>query len=335
MKNIVSLLLIICLCQGAISPHNYPSAEITNGIIQAELHLPDAQQGYYRGSRFDWSGVTPRLTFKDHNYFGVWNPLPYDPRLHDAITGPVQEFRNPLGYDEAKVGEPFVKIGVGALKKIQEPLYRFSYAYEIVNPGKWMVKNQKDEVRFSHEFNDDATGYSYLYTKIVRLVKGKPVMVLQHSLTNTGKKRITTDVYNHNFFVIDDEPTGPNIKMSFPFDVKHETNTNRRIRGFDTIVQISGKSLIYNRGINKGEQVFSSGLEGFRPVPEDYRITIENLKSGAGVTITSDAAIEKLIYWACPTTACPEPYININIAPGEEKRWTYTYEFFEGTPGKR
>ena len=282
MKNLVSLITIICLFTGATSLQNYPGAKITNGIIHVELYLPDAQQGYYRGSRFDWSGVTSRLTFKNHNYFGIWNPLPYHPRLHDAITGPVQEFRNPLGYDEAQVGESFIKVGVGALKKVQEPVYRYSYAYEIVNPGKWMVSNQKDQVQFTHEFHDDATGYAYLYTKTVRLLKGKPIMVLEHSLKNTGKKRISTDVYNHNFFVIDQEPTGRNIKMSFPFNLKHETNPIRRIRGFDTIVHISGKSIIYTRGINKGEQVFSSGLEGFRPVPEDYHITIENLKSGAG-----------------------------------------------------
>ena len=153
-------------------------------------------------------------------------------------------------------------------------------------------------------------------------------MVLQHSLKNTGKKVITTSVYNHNFFVIDKEPTGPNMKMSLPFDIKVEDKGNGSLRGFGTIADIRGKSIIYNRELNKGEQVYSSGLQGFRNVSEDYNIVIENLKTGAGVKITSDAVIEKLVYWACPTTACPEPYIQLNVAPGKEIKWKYVYEFF-------
>ena len=241
--------------------------------------------------------------------------------------GPVQEFRTPLGYDDVQVGETFVKIGVGGLKKIPEKSYRFGFTYELINPGKWSFKKKKDEVLFTHELID-SSGYSYLYTKTVRLEKGKPVMTLQHSLKNTGRKPIATSVYNHNFFVIDQEPTGPNIKMSFPFDIKVEDKGDGTLRGFGTIAEIRGKSIIYNREVNKGEYVFSNGLEGFRNVPGDYHIVIENLKTGAGVKITSDAVIEKMVYWACSTTACPEPYIQVNVAPGKEIKWKYVYEFF-------
>jgi hypothetical protein len=333
MNKKISLLLAGVLCLQAAPAQDFPQAEITNGLIRAVLYLPDPEKGYYRASRFDWSGVIPRLEYKGHNYFDVWNPLPYDPKLHDAIVGPVEEFRPALGYDEAKVGETFIKIGVGSLKKIQEPSYRFGYTYEIVNGGKWTVKPRKDQVIFTHVFTD-SSGYSYLYTKTVHLMPGKPVMVLQHNLKNTGKKPIETSVYNHNFFVIDNEPTGPNIKVSFPFDVKLEEG-GASARGFGTVAEIQGKSIVYKRALDKGETVFSSGLQGFRPVPEDYNITIENIKTGPGVKITADAAIDKLVYWACPTTACPEPYIKLNVAPGKEFTWKYSYEFFvTGSTGK-
>ncbi len=36
----------------------------------------------------------------------------------------------------------------------------------------------------------DTNGYAYVYRKTVRLAKGKPVMVLEHSLKNTGRKAI-------------------------------------------------------------------------------------------------------------------------------------------------
>lgn len=325
MKRIIFLLLITGLFIRAVLVDDIPQAEITNGLIKASLYLPDAEKGYYRASRFDWSGVTSRLEYKGHNYFDIWNPLPYSPKLHDAIMGPVQEFRDPVGYDDAHVGETFIKVGVGGLKKVEEESYRFGFTYEIVNPGRWTINKKKDEIRFTHELFD-SSGYSYLYTKAVRLVKGKPVMVLQHSLKNTGSKHIATSVYNHNFFVIDKEATGPNIKMSVPFDIKVQENGN--LRGFGTIAEIRGKSIIYNRSLNKGETVFTNGIEGFRNVPEDFNIVIENLKTGAGVKITSDAVLEKMVYWACATTACPEPYIKLNVAPGNEIKWKYEYEFF-------
>jgi hypothetical protein len=34
-----------------------PQTEIKNQHIQAKLYLPDSQNGFYRGTRFDWSGV--------------------------------------------------------------------------------------------------------------------------------------------------------------------------------------------------------------------------------------------------------------------------------------
>ena len=326
MKRIVFLLFIFALLVRFTSLEDVPQAEITNGIIKAKFYLPDAEKGYYRATRFDWSGVTPGLEYKGHQYFDQWNQSPYNPKLNDAIQGPVQEF-GPLGYDEAKIGETFVKIGVGGLRKIEERNYRYAFTYEIANYGKWTVSKKKDKITFTHELND-ASGYSYLYTKTVSLVKGKPLMVLEHSLKNTGKKLITTTVYNHNFFVIDKEPTGPNMKMSFPFEIKAEDRGNGSLKGFGTIATIQGRSIIYNRGLNKGEQVYSSGLQGFRKVPEDYNITSENIKTGAGVKITSDQVLDKLVYWACPTTACAEPYIALSVAPGKKISWKYSYEFF-------
>src|ERR1700761_8107013 len=99
----------------AAAQSSFPKASISNGKVQAVLYLPDAKNGYYRASRFDWSGVIPCLVFQGHAYFGVWFSH-YDPMIADAITGPVEEFRSEdggLDYGAAKPGGLFVKIGVG------------------------------------------------------------------------------------------------------------------------------------------------------------------------------------------------------------------------------
>src|SRR5688572_17772160 len=86
---------LLSVAAGQAAP---PQAAISNSRVRARLYLPDAQAGYYRGTRFDWSGVISSLEWNGHSYFGQWFPR-YDPKLHDAITGPVQEFDS-LGYDE-------------------------------------------------------------------------------------------------------------------------------------------------------------------------------------------------------------------------------------------
>ena len=120
-----------------------------------------------------------------------------------------------VGYDQAKAGETFVRIGVGAVRKPQEPAYRRFATYEIVDPGTWKVARGKDNITFIHELRD-ANGYGYVYTKVLRLAKD--TLVLDHRLKNTGRKAIETSVYNHNFFTIDRQPTGPDIVVRLGFD---------------------------------------------------------------------------------------------------------------------
>lgn len=296
----------------------FPQAEITNGLINARLYLPDAKKGYYQGTRFDWSGNMPSLVFKGHEYFGQWFDN-YSPEIHDAIMGPVEEF-TALDYFETKPGDTFVKIGVGVLTKPDEKPYTFSRLYPIVNHGKWSVKKKSDQVEFTHTLKDKE--YAYVYHKTVRLVPGKPVMELIHTLKNTGKKTIETPVYNHNFFVIDNQKVGPDYVIKFPFNLSGEGN------GFGILADVDGSNIIFLRDFKPGETVFCGGLEGFGSSASDYDIRIENKKAGAGVHITCDRPLLKLVFWSCHTTPCPEPYIKVKADPGEEFTWTISYEFY-------
>ena len=134
--------LIVLAMLSQLAAPQFPQAELSNSSIRATLYLPDAQQGYYRGTRFDWSGAISSLKWNGHEYFGPWFDR-HDPKIHDAITGPVEEFLtgdSGLGYAEAKPGESFVRIGVGAVRKPEEPAYRRFETYEIVDPGKWTVR---------------------------------------------------------------------------------------------------------------------------------------------------------------------------------------------------
>src|ERR1043166_1607276 len=77
-----ALLMGVAVTDGA-PPADPPQAEITNGQIRVKLYLPDTRNGYYRGTRFDWSGVIASLEYKGHNYFGEWFDR-FDPKVYDV-----------------------------------------------------------------------------------------------------------------------------------------------------------------------------------------------------------------------------------------------------------
>jgi len=321
--------LFACLCAGLLQAQDYPKAEISNGLIHAVLMLPDSQHGSYQATRFDWSGIISSLQYNGHQYFGQWYEH-HDPKIHDAITGPVEEFRTDdkgLGYDEAKVGGTFVRIGIGTCRKPDEPAYRPFETYDIVDHGKWTVHKHKDRIEFTQRLKS-AEGYDYIYRKTVRLVKGKPEMLLEHSLKNTGKREIDSTQYNHNFFVIDHEVVGPDISVKFPF-VPIAPGGFKEDRA-----EVKGQEIIFPHELQGKNGVFSE-LQGSSNDVKDYDFRIENSKTGAGVHITSDQPLLKANFWAIRTVAVVEPYIMLRIAPGQEVHWTIRYDFYTFAPGSK
>lgn len=321
MRKTLSICAVLFCFSFSCLAQNYPQAEISNGLIHATLMLPDAQNGSYRATRFDWSGIISSLQFEGHEYFGQWYEH-HDPKIHDAITGPVEEFRtndSGLGYDEAKIGGTFVRIGVGTVRKPDEKAYQPFNTYEIVDPGKWTIRRHRDRIEFTHRLKSD-DGYAYLYRKTVRLVKGKPELLLEHSLKNTGQKVIDTTEYDHNFFVIDHEVVGPGVVVKFVFAPVAQ-------RSFKGRAEIVGQEIRFPQDLQGHNGVFSE-LTGSTNTVKDYDFRVENLKSGAGVHITADQPLNKVNFWAISTVASVEPYLHFVIKPGEVAHWTIRYDFY-------
>jgi hypothetical protein len=313
-----------------------PQAEITNGELRVKLYLPDVHQGYYRGTRFDWSGVISALEYKGHNYYGPWYSR-VDARANDfqyegaeiiastcsGITGPVEEFQTnhrALGFDDAKVGGTFIKIGVGVLRK-DSAKYGFVKQYEIVDSGKWSVKKRPDSIEFTQELTDPATGYGYVYRKTVRLIAGKPEMVLEHSLKNTGRRQIQTSVYNHNFLVLDHQPPGPDFSITFPFPIRSPQPPNK------DLAELRGNQVVYLKAL-ANKDVVSAPLQGFSNSAKDYEIRIDNRRVGAGMLIRGNRPLSYLNLWSIRSVLAVEPFVAMTIDPGNEFTWQVTYQYY-------
>jgi hypothetical protein len=318
-KDLIFCFAAMLLIFESIAQPQYPANEISNEDLVVKVYLPDSETGFYRATRFDWSGVIGSLRYRGHEYFDPWLDT-HDPLVHEAITGPVEAFA-PIGFEDAGIGDPFLIIGVGYLKKPDDNPYRFATTYDLVKSGHWKVKSKKDKIRFVQTLKS-ADRISYKYTKVVKLIKGQPKLVLEHQLKNTGTSPIETTVYNHNFFVIDKEPTGPDIVTKFPYVIQAEG------RGFEEMITVKDSTLTFLRNLKKGESVYTASVTGVVDGARDYDFKIENNKTGAGVRITADRPLSKWAYWACHSTACPEPFIVVKAAPGETFSWKIEYEFY-------
>jgi len=306
-----------------IEPSSAPRASISNGLISAVVLLPDAKNGYYRGSRFDWSGVVGCLTYRGHNYFGAWFPK-YDPTRHDSITGPVEEFRasdgdSAPGYDQAKPGGMFVKPGVGLMRRIDERPFNFAAPYPLVDGGKWTVHTEKRQVVF-HQVLNTQIGVSYVYQKKLRLNTSQPVLVIEHELKNTGSEAIDMQVYNHDFFMLDGAPTGPGMGVRFPF-------VPRSDRPLENGAHIEGNQIMFDRELKEGESSFAE-ITGYGNRSPDFDFVVEDSNSGIGVEESGDTPLSRVFFWSIRTTICPEAYLHIRVEPGHTARWEIRYRFY-------
>ena len=308
---------------GALAPLHAqpPQLRLSNGKATAVLYLPDAENGYYRATRFDWAGAIASLEAGGHSYFGKWFDR-YDPKINDAITGPVEEFLSgdsSLGYDEAKTGGVFVRIGVGALRKPEEEKFQRFKTYEIVNAGRRTERHGADWVELTHELAD-TNGYAYLYTKRLALTAGKAELVIEHSLKNTGAKPIDTSVYNHDFYMLDGQPTGPDIVVKFAFPPQAATPLG-------ALAEVRGNELHYLSELQARQAAYTD-FTGFGDTAAHNDFRVENRKTGAGVHQSGDLPVSKLVFWSIRTTVCPEAYVHLHVEPGKTVTWKIRYEFY-------
>ena len=369
--GVVTMLVLVAV---AITAQSHPSHRLTNGEITATVYLPDPKNGFYTTTRFDWSGAIASLQYKGHDFYGGWfskitdiYDFGYEGPNKDVISadftamvGPAEEF-GALGYNDVAPGGLFIKPGVGVLER-DEMNYNHSRPYVIANGGTWDVRTSREAVEFTHTLSQPSINLGYVYTKIIRLTPGKPQMTISHVRKNTGSKPIVTNVYNHNFTVIDKQATGPDIEITVPWQMTRAAGrggaarqgaappaparqgpppidpyaalaTGERMGSqcgqpqMQALASPQGNKLVYTK-VLQGSECYQTSFTGFGPEAKDNDIRIENKKVGAGVHITGDRPLTRLGYWSIRTVVAPEPYIDLNIEPGQQFAWTYTYDYY-------
>lgn len=376
---------------GGSPPPSYPNITLETPIVSARVFLPtlagddrrrDARgRYYYVGSRFEHGSMVGDILYgadRSREVYGrgMWR-TPHDPAWPESGVGLASEFgcgddgaacagkgeitNGVLGYDEAGPGEPFLKIGVGALVKGSCPAcagdesgrYRFNSPYKFHRQPEWRIlpSPASNEITFLSE--ETVGDHGYRIQKTTR-VDGD-IMTVRTILTNLGKKRFTTPWYSHHFFTGDDGPIGPGYRVDLGLsEYALETPTPRfRQPGLGTWSEDLNDYANVTMADDKSISIAMTGAlaEGVKLKAEFLDETPVTLTDGS-FTLRSPNGV--IVYEKIPElqtqsrnpfifaynvyvergTLSPEPMMLLYLEPGETTTWTQHLKFSsEGEEG--
>lgn len=285
------------------------------------LSEPDGPDAYYKGVRFDRCGVFMSIRCGGKNYADEWSDDP-DPFRHDHICGPVEEF-GPV----ARPGGKILKIGVGLLDvcpSSADPLagYDRFRLYPVAESGERELSAENGKAVFRHVMPGE-----YEYVKTICLTGGRGFMI-SHVLENTGTGTLETDVYNHNFFTLGHQEIDCDRHFDFPFRPEGEWRED------SVSAYLTDSGIRFGRKLLPGEKSFMGNLHAC--LSEALHTGNGRPSSGEGhsfsvsgnsmrVEVRCDAPMDHAVFWSNHRVACMEPYIKLNVHPGQSAGWTICY----------
>jgi hypothetical protein len=305
-----------------IDAGGYPAVLLAGRRAAATVYLPDPSRGYYRGPRFDWSGMMASLRLDGHEFFGEWRVGAHDPLGNDFAVGPACEFGMgpdtgnppPIGYDESGPEGPFLKIGAGVRRKLDGAPYHFGVAYPLVEPPCWRVRWGASWMECRQEAALEA-GWGYRYTKRIDVSPDEPALTVGYTLENAGSLRFRQTWYSHNFVRVDDRPIGRGYRIEVPF-------TPRFVRTAGEALAARGSAIEIVRDLEPAVGMFAL-VEGYGTEPSHNAVVVRG--PTAALRISGDAPVHAFSVFGTGRTICPELFVDIGLAPGAAFTWSDRY----------
>lgn len=352
---------------------HYANVTLDTGELSVVVYLPESlctdrkDTSYYAGSRFDHSsmiGSVQRTTVdgRQHTLYGtdMWR-IPHNEHWPESGVGLAAEFgvgdngafcffhcgwqqgsditNGVLGYTEAKLGEPFLKIGVGTLVKGTCPEcdsagdYKFNSPYLFAEEPQWKIDTasptsikMKQEIRLKQ--------YGYKLVKEISLTGS--TLAVTTSLTNLGQDSFSTVWYSHNFFTCDGDAVGPGYALELDL-----TGANR-----EPVYEEPGTwswATPLRTYAHVIKELKSIRIEWVKAIPPGPRIKSEFLNdgktTGAFRLEACGTRIESTLHelqnnemyaynvYVERGTLSPEPQFLLHLAPGETRTWTQRLVF--------
>ena len=355
----------------------YGNVTLRSPMMSVKVFMPTSgdfskETDYYQGSRFEHGSMIGDMMFGDSRKVygrGLWR-TPHDPSWPESGVGLASEFgcgdngdtcigkgditNGVLGYDTAKVGDPFLKIGVGALIKGSCPdcvgddaqVYQFNSPYKFYRTPKWSVLPSPGANEISLVSEESLGDYGYRIQKTVRLDGN--ILTVRTILSNAGKKQFTTPWYSHHFFTADEAPLGPGYGLDLglsEFGLKSGTVVYKQpglgawsgeMSDYVDVVAAKDGSITMNvkKSIPDGVRLKANFLDENMPILTDGSFT---LRAPNGISVyeripeLQTQSRNPFIYmynvYLEKGTLSPEPMLLLYLQPGETASWTQHLKF--------
>jgi len=325
-------------------------------IHSDQLTVEIAQPGsVYSGTRFDWTGFITQVTLVSpggaRHTFCV--PESLEPGKGTGGWGLCNEFGNDkaIGYADAQPSESFPKLGIGLLKRPEQPNYNFFLPHEIKQQFPIQIGTTENQAVFTIE-PIECRGYAVRYVKTVSAHENW--LEIAYRLENTGSKPIDTNEYCHNFMGIDEHPIGPDYRLHFPFTIQLEDIATAYRHFLPPLLRIllpgflldmllkrmaaPGNKAVKVQDADFGFVTTPQAPFYFRPLgftkTDGYQWELTHLPSGVQMREFDDFTPCRVAVWGTAHVISAEIFVDIHIDPGQEKTWTRKYEFLAPTPSQ-
>lgn len=355
-----------------------------DGDLSVVVYLPagikPGEREYYVSTRFDWSSMIGSITRtttnplgekETHSLYGTrqWR-LPHDPYWPESGVGLASEFgvgddgslcsflcgwnqtnevtNGVLGYQEAKSGESFLKIGVGELIKgscstcDSAEDYKFNSPYRFATLPVWKLDDAGDgkSITLSHE----ATVRNYGYRLQKQITLHDDQLLVKTTIKNTGTASFSTAWYSHHFFTCDIHPV--EYGYSVDYDLANTDGDYREpgtwswstpLKKYATIRKLDDDAvrIEMERGVESNVKIKAEFVKD-KQSRGVFTLQACNTKIKESIPEIADPNSDISMYgfnlYIESGTFSPEPQILLQLLPGKSTSWTQQLDFQDNYP---
>lgn len=328
----LGLLLLAALGRGeteTVADRRHASARVLRSDrLHVEVMDPAAPEPYYRGNRFSPVANVLRVTGDGRDF--LYSPVKHDPDTENA--GLAMEFdiiehadAGPPGFASAGEGEPFLKVGVGVLRKTGGR-YGFYKRYETLRSAPVEATWGDDFATFHQRCGLPDGSLAYRLDAEVR-VRGRLVEI-SCRLENTGRKPFSTEQYAHNFFSLAGAPPGPGYQLELPREFSIA-------RMKPELLGAIGRRAVFTGSLSPDEALNADLRLAPAPASDAENFRVLHTGNGMGVKVGLSCASSRIAVHAARTYLCAEQFVRLGVDPGETHAWLRRYEFEQPSPDAR
>ena len=294
------------------------SRVLAAGNLVVEVMDPSDPQRYNCGVRF--TPVAAVLGARLGGREFLYNPVAHNPvndhgglaAEFDLVTPDDGDDVMPPGYGDARVGEGYLKVGVGVLCK-QADRYSLFQHPKLLARASTTVTWHPDAADF-HQVCPGTNGYAYVLEAVVWA--GGDTITVDWTLQNTGRKPFTTRQYVHNFFRFDDCDVGPGYELSFPYGIQ--------VSGMAAEQHVEGRRIVFDARIPQWVNMAVPWPAGYVG-PNTCRV--EQRAAGMSASCATSMPGLRTAIHARAGYLSPEQFVRLDLAPGERAVWQRRYTF--------